>query len=379
MRLLNKIRNDIMKIMKIRTIFTLLFAISFNYLFALDDGPSLKYEQEVHDFGKIQESDGAVSFTFKFINEGNTPLVIQNVRPSCGCTTPDWSKEPVMPGKTGFIKAVFNPSNRPGAFNKSLTVTSNTEPAVTRLYIKGIVEPKPRTIADDYPTVLGGLRVKYRSFNFGKITTEKPVTKSFDVYNDSDQEITFLDEIESPDFIKVNVNPKTLAPKSLGKIIVTYDPTMENKLGFVSSLVVLKTSEAENNVKDFRAVASIEEYFPPMTSEQLAKAPKLTFENTMHDFGAIKQGDQVSTEFVFTNSGKSVLNIREIKASCGCTISNLEKNDIGPGDSGTIKVSFNSRGRRGIQQKSISVFSNDPANPTQRITIKAKVEVDKES
>ncbi len=365
--------------MKIKTILTLLFAISFHYLFALTDGPSLKYEQEVHDFGKINEADGSVSFTFKLINAGNAPLVIQNVRPSCGCTTPDWSKEPIMPGKTGFIKAVFNPLNRPGAFNKSLTVTTNSEPAVSRLYIKGIVEPKPRTIADDYPTVLGGLRVKYRSFNFGKITTEKPVTKSFDVYNDSEEEITFLDEIESPDFIKVSVDPKTLAPKSLGKIIVTYDPAVENKLGFVSSLVVLKTTEAENDVKDFRAVASVEEYFPPMTAEQLSKAPKLSFENTIHDFGDIKEGDQVSTEFVFTNLGKSVLNIREIKASCGCTISNLEKNDIGPGDTGTIKVTFNSRGRRGIQQKSISVFSNDPANPTQRITIKAKVEVENES
>jgi hypothetical protein len=365
--------------MKIKSIFTLLLAISFSYLFAFADGPSLKYEQEVHDFGKIKEEDGAVSFTFKLMNDGDSPLVIQSVRPSCGCTTPDWSREPIMPGKTGFIKAVFNPQNRPGAFNKSLTVTTNTEPAITRLYIKGIVEPKPRTIADDYPTVLGGLRVKYRSFNFGKITTEKPITKSFDVYNDSGEEITFLNEIESPDFIKVTIEPKTLEPKALGKIIVTYDPTVENKLGFVSSLVVLKTTEPENNVKDFRAVASVEEYFPPMTADQLAKAPKLSFENSVYDFGDIKQGDQVSTEFVFTNMGKSVLNIREIKASCGCTIGNLEKNDIEPGDTGSIKVTFNSRGRRGIQQKSISIFSNDPANPTQRITIKAKVEGEDES
>jgi len=366
-------------IMKVKSIFSLLLAISLPYLFAYADGPTLKYEQEVHDFGKIKEEEGPVSFTFKLINEGDAPLVIQSVRPSCGCTTPDWSKEPIMPGKTGYIKAVFNPHNRPGAFNKSLTVTSNSEPAISRLYIKGIVEPKPRTIADDYPTVMGGLRVKYRSFNFGKITTEKPITKSFDVYNDSEEDITFLDDVEAPDFIQVKVDPKTLAPKKLGKIIVTYDPTVENKLGFVSSLVVLKTAEPENNVKDFRAVASVEEFFPPMTAEQLAQAPKLSFENPVHDFGSIKQGDQVSTEFVFTNTGKSILNIREIKASCGCTIGNLEKNDIAPGDTGSIKVSFNSRGRRGIQQKSISIFSNDPANPTQRITIKARVEAEDES
>ena len=359
--------------MKSRAIFIIFLAFCFQSFVAFGDGPSLKFEKEVHDFGKINEEDGEVSFTFKLINEGTSPLVIQDVRPSCGCTTPDWSKEPVLPGQTGFIKAVFNPRNRPGAFNKSLTIPTNSEPAVSRLYIKGIVEPKPRTIADDYPTVLGGIRVKYRSFNVGKITTEKPVTKYFDVYNDSENVITFLDEVESPEYIKVSVNPRALAPKTLGKIEVTYDPGAENKLGFVSSTVVLKTDEVENNIKDFRTVASVEEFFPPMTSEQLAKAPKLLFEKTLYDFGEIKQGDQVSTEFVFTNSGKGVLNIRDIKASCGCTISNLEKNDLGPGESGSIKITFNSRGRRGIQQKSISVFSNDPANPTQRITIKAKV------
>jgi len=365
--------------MKTKLLFIFLLTFCVHLLSAQNGGPSAKFEKETHDFGKIQEADGAVSYTFKFINNGNAPLVIQNVRPSCGCTTPDWTKEPVMPGKTGFIKAVFNPRNRPGAFNKSLTVTTNAEPAVSRLFIKGIVEPKPRTIADDYPTVMGGIRVKYRSFNFAKITTEKPLTKSFDVYNDSDKTITFLDEIKTPEYIKVNVNPKSIAPKSLGKIEVTYDPSIEKKLGFVSNLVVLKTDESENNIKDFRVVASVEEYFPPMNAEQLAKAPKLSFEKTVHDFGSIKQGDQVSTEFTFTNAGKSDLNIRETKASCGCTISNLEKSTLKPGETSSIKITFNSRGRRGIQQKSISVFSNDPANPTQRITIKAKVNVDDES
>jgi hypothetical protein len=147
-------------------------------------------------------------------------------------------------------------------------------------------------------------------------------------------------------------------------------------LGFVSDVVVLKTDEEENNMKDFRLVASVEEFFPPMTAEQLAKAPHLTFEETIHDFGTITQGDQVSTDFIFTNTGKSELNIRETKASCGCTVSKPEKDTLQPGESSTIKVTFNSRGRRGIQQKSISVFSNDPSNPTQRLTIKAKIEVE---
>ena len=110
-----------------------------------------------------------------------------------------------------------------------------------------------------------------------------------------------------------------------------------------------------------------------MTAEQLAKAPRMKFEKTEHDFGNIKKGSIVETEFTFTNTGKSPLNIRKLKPNCGCTVSNLDKYDFAPGEKGTIKVKFNSAGRRGNQQKSVVIFTNDPHAPTQRLIIKARV------
>lgn len=93
-----------------------------------------------HDFGKLQEGDPAVAeFTFK--NTGDQPLIIQNVKPACGCTTPYWTKEPVAPGKTGTIKASYGTEGRPGSFNKSITVTSTGGAKV--LYIKGVVNQAP--------------------------------------------------------------------------------------------------------------------------------------------------------------------------------------------------------------------------------------------
>ena len=111
-----------------------------------------------------------------------------------------------------------------------------------------------------------------------------------------------------------------------------------------------------------------------MTPQQLAQAPKMQFEETMFDFGNVKKNTTTGTEFIFTNSGKSPLNIRAVKPNCGCTVPKLEKYDFAPGESGSIKVEFNSTGRRGNQQKSIVIFSNDPTAPTQRLIIKAKVE-----
>ncbi|MDR1601766.1 MAG: DUF1573 domain-containing protein [Tannerella sp.] len=78
-----------------------------------------------YDFGNINEADGPASYTFTVMNSGELPLVISRVVPSCGCTTPDWTKEPIAPGKTGDIKVTFNPQGRPGKFVKTINVYSN--------------------------------------------------------------------------------------------------------------------------------------------------------------------------------------------------------------------------------------------------------------
>ena len=82
-------------------------------------------EKSVHNFGEIQEADGKVSHTFVVKNEGTTPLVISNVTASCGCTTPEWSKEPIQAGKEGEVKVTFDPKNRPGNFMKTIRLYGN--------------------------------------------------------------------------------------------------------------------------------------------------------------------------------------------------------------------------------------------------------------
>lgn len=98
------------------------------------------FETLVHDFSDIEvKGDGTCAFKFK--NEGNLPLVLSNVKASCGCTTPSWTKDPILPNKTGEIKVKYD-TRRIGAFAKSITVTSNAETPSVRLQIKGVVKPK---------------------------------------------------------------------------------------------------------------------------------------------------------------------------------------------------------------------------------------------
>ncbi|MDR3261377.1 MAG: DUF1573 domain-containing protein [Tannerella sp.] len=82
-------------------------------------------DSATYDFGDINEADGPVSHIFTVINNGELPLVITRVVASCGCTTPDWTKEPIASGKTGEIKVTYDPNGRPNPFQKTINVYSN--------------------------------------------------------------------------------------------------------------------------------------------------------------------------------------------------------------------------------------------------------------
>jgi hypothetical protein len=104
---------------------------------AQEAGAKIKFEKSVHDYGTIdQHTDGGAEFVF--VNEGTEPLIITNATGSCGCTVPEWSREPLAPGQKGSIKVMYD-TKRVGNFQKTVTVTSNgsEEPIVLR--IQGVV------------------------------------------------------------------------------------------------------------------------------------------------------------------------------------------------------------------------------------------------
>ena len=129
------------------------FAIAFStVIFAQEAAPVISWTITSHDFGIIKEESGLQTATFEFTNTGNAPLFLSNVKASCGCTTPDWTKEPVQPGAKGFVTATYNPLNRPGKFSKSITVTTNEVQPTSVLTITGEVTPKPAEVQPTPPT-----------------------------------------------------------------------------------------------------------------------------------------------------------------------------------------------------------------------------------
>lgn len=113
-------------------------------------------------------------------------------------------------------------------------------------------------------------------------------------------------------------------------------------------------------------------FFSSLVFGQLFQ-PKLVLQQNSFDFGDIKQGQTVSHTFVLTNNGGDLLKISDVKASCGCTAAAPDKNELAPGESTNLKVSFNSTGRMGKQSKTVRIYSNDPQNPEMVLTITGNI------
>lgn len=104
----------------------------------MDALPTISFMEEFHDFGEVREGE-VVEHTFTFTNEGEGPLIISNAQGSCGCTVPDWPRQPIAPGQKGQIKVSFNSKGRAGRQDKRVTLTTNAVPQSKVLNITSTV------------------------------------------------------------------------------------------------------------------------------------------------------------------------------------------------------------------------------------------------
>lgn len=342
---------------------------------------SLAFKEEIFDFGTVSEQGGPVSHEFVFTNMSGRPVKILSVQASCGCTTPGWSKEPVAPSKTGFVQASFNPQGRPGHFDKTLTVTTDLESNQIVLRIKGQVEApaKAQPVAaavstGNYDVAKGNLKFRSSIFNMDKVfIRDEFVVKEFPFVNDGAKAIVVTAKPVSPAYIKVEVIPSTIPAGEKGKIRIGYNGKMLNQYGYHSDHIEITTDDELEPVKSFSVGATVEDYFPQQSPEEIAKGPRLIVSNSI-DFGRIKPNAETVREIQFTNAGKKELTIKAVQGNCNCLSAAASKNTLKPGETSSIRVSFNPQDRSGSAKKLLTIYSNDPQGPVQRVELNAYIE-----
>ncbi len=333
---------------------------------------NISFDKTLHDFGKFKEEDGVKTYSFTFTNTGSEALIIQRVTSSCGCTTPSWTKQPIAPGEKGSVSAAYNPRNRPGHFDKYISVESNSAVKSQRLQITGSVIAKELTIEDKYTFAMGGIRLKSNHLSFGTIYKTTPQTRLLELINTSDV-VQKIEIRNTPAHIKANVLTPNVNPGETGSIEIIYLSDKQKDWDYVRNNISVYLNGKTDRKYMIVVTANIREDFSSMSPEEKTKAASISFDSKTFNFDPLKQGEKIDYEYTFTNTGKSDLIIRKVRASCGCTAVLLDATVIPPGKKGGIKVSFNSAGKKGNQNKTVTVITNDPAHQREILWIKGQV------
>ncbi len=148
----------------------------------------MEFEQERFNFGTVAQGE-KVKNVFVFTNTSDIPLVISNARGSCGCTVPEWPKEPIMPGESSQLLVVFDSKGKKGVQAKKVSITANTEKSYTFLILEGVVEtekkpkletPKNRSVNPDFFNIYPNPTSEMVSFSLSDYVGEKAVIEIFD-------------------------------------------------------------------------------------------------------------------------------------------------------------------------------------------------------
>lgn len=344
--------------------------------------PKIEFEQTTYEFGKIKEEGGKVTGRFVFTNIGNEDLVLTNVRPGCGCTAANYSKDPVAPGQKGFIEATYNPYNRPGAFNKNIRVTTNepqfsdgSNAAPHMIFIKGEVIKRPPTEFEQagYTKTAGMARFFEASVTKNVMNTEV-ARDTFKVRNFWTKPVSFsLDNSRAPYIREVYRSfGEELNPKQEGFIIMEYKAADRFAFGTVKDFVVYNTNDSVEPRKQLHYAVTIKEDFSTLTKKQLKNAPVANYDNTALEFGDVAKNTNKSMTVKVTNTGKSPLILRSITPSSNYYKVTSDVTEVPAGGSATITVLYKSPSRLGLQKGTVDVITNDPNNPIQIITLNAK-------
>ena len=342
-------------------IFILLIASSSRFGISQSLKANINFSVTEHDFGTIEENQGPESYEFIFSNDGSLPLILSNVQPSCGCTSPEWTKEPVMPGKLGSINVRFDPKGRPGPFTKTITVFSNAENKSVVLKIKGYVGVLNDPFSE-FRYSIGIIKLKNVHAAMGTVFKGDIKKKSIEIVNTSPDYPAKVSFRNIPEYIDIKVSPGQLKPGEKGIIEIEYHSDKLNDWDYVIDRLEMLINNGSVPDNIFTVTSVIREDFSKLTAGELNKAPRISFENEKIDFGNIQPNQEVENEFILKNVGETDLMIRKVRASCGCTVAEPADKIVRPGMSTGIQTVFNPAGKSGKQKYAITIITNDPKN-----------------
>jgi len=333
------------------------------------------FKKKQIDLGAIYQESGVTSCVFEFTNNSTNDFVIRSLEVSCGCTTPHSNKKTYTPGESGKITVNFDPKGIVGKVNKWVQIRGNFSDALDveltfNAEIKVFAE---RDKSAYYPGEFGYLLIEKLKLNWENKMNNAVFYDTVRLENDGYADIQLQEFVDLPSFIEPLNFPINLKPHELGMLVLKIDLSLADTIGPLAGSLKINTTDKYFKRKQIDYYLDVKSDYSSLTRRQLKNAPKLILSSDLVDMGTMKSGIVRTKTITITNAGKQPLIFKRIETDCSCAILKPTKKILATGESLEIPVFYDSLFKSGKQFKKITLYSNDPANPIQIITIKADV------
>ena len=327
---------------------------------------ALLFETYQWDFGQIDEADGVVTHTFRFVNVSDNPIQIDNVATSCGCTTVLYSTQPVAGGEYGELTVAFDPSRTEGKVLREVEVFTKDRRNYASLMITADVTPIPMGLEQIYPHLLAGsVKTNAKRCNFGYITQGETVTRVVRIANVGD-ESSKISVVTTGDRYGMSVEcPESIAPQEVVSIHITYNIGKgKNHFGMARDTIWVVADGIQSQEPIVVNALRVEKF------KESDNKPVMRIEPAYVDFGEKAPGKIYKKTIVIGNTGNADLIFRNVEAMEGTAISIETGQVIKPGKELKVTVAItNSNIPHNATLGSINLTTNDPTRPFRELRL----------
>jgi hypothetical protein len=324
--------------------------------------------------GPVLAEKGAVTVEFLARNPHTDAVAITDVVTDCGCTLVDFSKDTVETNGLISLKVSYESDYRGGDFSKIILVRTTLDIYGDTLIIEGSNFPVVDDASKNFPYLIGNLGFRLPTLNLGQVFTNEPKVKFYDVFNFGSDTLTFRDFAlqEWPAYLQVILDPMNLPPGSRGLLSVSFDAKKFDDFGYHKNMFEVKLLGEEQPL-EIPVAVTVFEYFEAVPKSMEKIVPKLQLSEVEIDFKDIPASRVVHRTVQVSNQGQEPLLIRKIITSCDCVEINLPDREIFPGEKAELQIRFDPQGRRGIDHKHITLYTNDPITPVRTLTLRSLI------
>ena len=336
---------------------------------------TVRFDHEKWNFGDVAEDGGKVEHTFVFTNVSSKPVVVLDVVSGCGCTTPSYSRKPVMRGEKGEIVVSFDPMNRPGHFSKGISVqiSGSTEPVT--LLVEGVVTPRVKSTEELYPFDMGdGVRFDSNFRAFAYVGRGERVEESIGWINTSGRDVRLsFEELERSGMLRIEA-PRMLKAGEKGAIVIAYEvPSDSDRYGTLSD--VLGVDIDGRRARTMLSVHAIAVDRHDTAADDMS-SPKGELSKKFIKFGDVKHGRTVADASVeLANIGDNELVIRAVEWQSKALKCSMKAGDrVAAGGKTVVKFTLDtSEVDYGVWVDRVRIITDDPSRPMQTLRVTAVV------